>query len=424
MTYGLKEMRGLLYRLPGSLFSGLILLAMLFVCAGSLLAQQTVIRQTDQSYTLLFNIDSHNVDTAYCSNDAVLDQIETGLGRLLSVSGVMIDSVVIVSSASPDGRNSYNYRLSAERGQHVYHHLRSLYSGLPEACWILESRGEDWVAFRNILDGDPDQPARKELLAIVDTDYPADEKERQIKRFRQAYAYLADHHLYKLRAVSVTVYASVHDLAPVEPVHALSVGTQLTLNPLSAGTHLIQPALSASAEKKRFRLPPFAVKTNLLYDAALVPNIGLEFFFRERWSVALNWMYAWWKTDRRHYYWRVYGGDVEARYWLGKDGYGYHRSGHHVGVYAQTGTFDFELGGRGYMVDDWGYGGGISYGYSLPVARNLNLDFTLGVGVFHGKCKEYLPIDGRYVWQLTKKMNWVGPTKAEISLVWHIGDRN
>lgn len=194
MTYGLKEMRGLLYRLPGSLFSGLILLAMLFGCAGSLLAQQTVIRQTDQSYTLLFNIDSHTVDTAYCSNDAVLDQIETGLGRLLSVSGVMIDSVVIVSSASPDGRNSYNYRLSAERGQHVYHHLRSLYSGLPESCWILESRGEDWVAFRNILDGDPDQPARKELLAIVDTDYPADEKERQIKRFRQAYAYLADHH--------------------------------------------------------------------------------------------------------------------------------------------------------------------------------------------------------------------------------------
>lgn len=143
MTYGLKEMRGLLYRLPGSLFSGLILLAMLFGCAGSLLAQQTVIRQTDQSYTLLFNIDSHTVDTAYCSNDAVLDQIETGLGRLLSVSGVMIDSVVIVSSASPDGRNSYNYRLSAERGQHVYHHLRSLYSGLPESCWILESRGED-----------------------------------------------------------------------------------------------------------------------------------------------------------------------------------------------------------------------------------------------------------------------------------------
>ena len=62
--------------------------------------------------------------------------------------------------------------------------------------------------------------------------------------------------------------------------------------------------------------------------------------------------------------------------------------------------------------------------YLQEEAESLNLDFTLGVGVFHGKCKEYLPIDGRYVWQLTKKMNWVGPTKAEISLVWHIGDRN
>lgn len=169
---------------------------------------------------------------------------------------------------------------------------------------------------------------------------------------------------------------------------------------------------------------PFSLKTNLLYDALLVPNVGLEFFFKERWSVALNWMYAWWKTDRRHYYWRVYGGDLETRFWLKQEGYGSRRSGHHVGAYVQTGTFDFELGGRGYMVDDWGYGGGLAYGYALPVARKLNLDFSVGLGIFHGVCKEYLPIDGHYVWQVTKKRNWIGPTKVEVSLVWHLGNRN
>ena len=279
--------------------------------------------------------------------------------------------------------------------------------------------GEDWTAFRRILEEDGQMPCREEVLRIADADLPVDDKERKIKRLKQAYAYLVDHHLHKLRAVTVALHLSVREAPLAPPVRPLPAASAAPARPSVGGW---QAALPVPSERKRFRLPPFAVKTNLLYDAALVPNVGLEFFFRERWSVGLNWMYAWWKTDRRHYYWRIYGGDVEARYWLGDDGYGPRRSGHHLGVYAQTGTFDFELGGRGYMVDRWGYGGGLSYGYSLPVGRRLNLDFSIGLGLFHGQFKEYLPIDGRYVWQVTKKRNWIGPTKAEVSLVWHLGD--
>lgn len=50
-----------------------------------------------------------------------------------------------------------------------------------------------------------------------------------------------------------------------------------------------------------------AVKTNLLYDAVLIPDIGVEFCLGKNWSVAGNWMYAWWKSDRKHNYWRIYG---------------------------------------------------------------------------------------------------------------------
>ena len=48
----------------------------------------------------------------------------------------------------------------------------------------------------------------------------------------------------------------------------------------------------------------------MLYDALLVPNIGVEFYLGKDWSMSANWMYAWWKTDRRHWYWRTYGGDI------------------------------------------------------------------------------------------------------------------
>ena len=75
------------------------------------------------------------------------------------------------------------------------------------------------------------------------------------------------------------------------------------------------------------------------------------------------------------------------------------------------------------MVDDWSFGGGVAYGYAMPIARRLNLDFSIGLGYFRGDFKEYQPIDEHYVWQRTKRRNWIGPTKAEITLVWHIGGK-
>ena len=83
-----------------------------------------------------------------------------------------------------------------------------------------------------------------------------------------------------------------------------------------------------------------------------------------------------------------------------------------------------ELGDRGYMADKWNYAFGVSYGYSLPIAKRLNLDFTLGIGYWGGRYKEYLPVEGHYVWQSTKQRHWWGPTKAEVTLVWLLGKSN
>ena len=93
-------------------------------------------------------------------------------------------------------------------------------------------------------------------------------------------------------------------------------------------------------------------------------------------------------------------------------------------MYGQIVTYDFELGGKGYLGDKWSYGGGVAYGYSLPVGHRFNVDFTLGIGYLGGLYKEYIPLDGHYVWQTTKKRRWFGPTKAGISLVWLIGRGN
>ena len=180
-----------------------------------------------------------------------------------------------------------------------------------------------------------------------------------------------------------------------------------------------QPTVETTAK-------PFymAVKTNALYDVIAIPNVGLELYLGKKWSIATNWHYAWWKTDSKSFYWRTYGGDIALRKWFGRRAAEKPLTGHHVGVYGQLLTYDIETGGRGYLGDKWSYAAGVEYGYSLPVAKRMNIDFTLGLGYLSGEYKEYLPMDDCYVWQATKNRNWVGPTKVEVSIVWLIGNGN
>src|SRR5699024_9094252 len=154
------------------------------------------------------------------------------------------------------------------------------------------------------------------------------------------------------------------------------------------------------AEKKPFYM---ALKTNMLYDAALVPNIGVEFYLGKDWTIGGNWMYAWWNSDRKHNYWRIYGGDLNVRKYFGKKAKEKPLTGHHLGVYGGIVTYDFELGGKGYLGDRWSYHIGIEYGYSLPIANRLNIDFGIGIGYLGGEYKECKPIDNHYVGKATKQ---------------------
>ncbi len=175
-----------------------------------------------------------------------------------------------------------------------------------------------------------------------------------------------------------------------------------------------------------------SLKTNMLYDAALIPNISVEFIPCPQLSVYGEWMYAWWKSDRHKRYWQVYGGDIGARWWFGKESDAHPFAGHHLGICGGALIFDFELGDKGYMGGRPGgklwdrciVNTGIEYGYSLQVGRRLNIDFSIGIGYLGGKYIKYFPFDNEYFREKEYNLRYFGPTKAEISLVWLIGRGN
>ncbi len=167
--------------------------------------------------------------------------------------------------------------------------------------------------------------------------------------------------------------------------------------------------------KKNFTESKVAIKTNLLGDMAWLPNIGLEIPLAEKWSLQGTYYHIWLADDPAHEYWRIYGGDIEGRYWLREA-----LLGHHFGLYAQVFTYDFEFGGDGMQGRKPQFGAGLSYGWSYPVADRLSVDFSFGVGFVTGEYDAYTPCDGCYLRQHTKRLRYFGPTKAAISLVYHI----
>lgn len=167
-----------------------------------------------------------------------------------------------------------------------------------------------------------------------------------------------------------------------------------------------------------------AVKSNLLHDALLTPDAGIEVRLPGNFSVAVEGILAWWTDDSRHHCWRIYGGWMEARYWLGTKAYERALTGHHLGVYGSVHSFDFEFGkGHGWQTPDCMWGVGISYGYSWKLNSRLNIDLSARLGYAEGKVTKYDAQCGMHVCTGREVRRYIGLTDFCVTLVWFPGKK-
>ena len=167
-----------------------------------------------------------------------------------------------------------------------------------------------------------------------------------------------------------------------------------------------------------------ALKTNLLYDATLTANAGLELRLAPRWSFDLSGNYNGWSVnDHKWKHWLV---QPEARYWFCDCS-----AGHFLGVHLLGGEYNFgnlknsiSFLGTDYsdLTDHrhqgWFAGAGVAYGYSYILGRHWNLELELGVGYVYTRY-DVFNCDGcgRKIDE-DRPHHYVGPTKAAINLVY------
>ena len=348
-----------------------------------------------------------------------------------------ISKIHIIAGCSPEGTWALNQRLSRNRAKRIREVLKN-YIDLPDSVVVENAVGINWDALSNMVAADPNVPHQREVLDIIKNspELYVNEQGRtmELRKLRlmwrfdgKAWKYMYKHFFPKLRSfyLKIDVEWELYEAVQREVERENRIAENIDMSALVVPESTYPVVFHATIIKTPPRTPFYiALKTNLLYDALIIPNVGIEFYLGKQYALAANWHYAWWKSDPPSWYHRTYGGDLELRRYFGAKAEEKKLQGWHAGVYGQILTYDFEWGGRGYLGDRWSYAGGLSVGYSLPVRHRLNLDFTIGAGYLWGEYKEYIPIDECYVWQVTKRRRWFGPTKLEVSLVWLLGRGN
>ena len=392
--------------------------------------------------TIYFRPGYSLLELSYRDNAANMKALTQGIQTIKGNPCVQLQHIRILSAASPEGNSALNKRVAKRRGERLRDYLKETLV-LPDSIFTVSSAGEDWQGLAALIAKEK-TPWRNKALQIIRhtpewvtrNGKVVDGRKRQLQNLDggKAWKYMLDNHFYTLRTGAVVVCEVKTLAAESTPSAAEARLEQARLESASqqpASQSPSSPPFPAIPSQvhpsSKSQAPPvasyFALKSNLLYDALLVPNLSLEASIGSGWTLGAGGMLAWWSKDAKHRYWRIYGGDLEIRKYFGTLSKSKPLQGHHLGIYGDFLTYDFEFGAKGYQ-SKVTYAAGIKYGYSHPIANRLNLDFALGIGYLHSNYKTYVPRDGCYVYQETKKRKWLGPTQAEISLVWLLGKGN
>ena len=184
---------------------------------------------------------------------------------------------------------------------------------------------------------------------------------------------------------------------------------------LCAGLMLLGGA-AANAQK-------VALKTNILYDALLTPDLGIEAKVAPQWTVELTGNVNFWKVNDRR--WKQWNLQPEVRYWFCQAFSGHFLAAHLIGGQYNFGNLPlgFKFLGtdfsqlRDSRYQGWMGGAGVAYGYTWILDRHWNFEAEIGVGWIYADYDRYpcavcgTKLDSGH-------HNYFGPTKAALNLVY------
>ena len=170
------------------------------------------------------------------------------------------------------------------------------------------------------------------------------------------------------------------------------------------------------------RSEEIGIKSNLVSDALLSPNLGVEIGMAPRWTLNLVGQVNFWTVNGHN--WRHWLAQPEARFWFCET-----FTGHFLGFHAIGGQYNFGSISNGitflgskfknltdYRYQGWGAGAGIAYGYAWVLAKHWNLEAEIGIGWIYTRFDKFSCQNCGRKLESNRVHNYVGPTKVALNL--------
>lgn len=402
-----------------------------------MLLSMSVIAQTKQyEISVRFKTDSYDLDARVNDNSQRIIHFKELIEGIAQDSTTYVETLEITSWASPEGGEAYNKQLTALRSDAIIDYITKI---LPLNHDIIKIK-QGGISWDKLLNSaiESDVPHKQQVIKIL-SENQTDEGIEQLMNIDNglSYNYLYRHIFPTLREGILAI--NVHYDSIPEYIKGYDVFERVATADLISSTKISEPKTEDVAakpmpgyatmmpdEEKEFNI---AIKTNLLYDAMTMINFQIEYPIGKSVSVAAEWICPWWvadngNSDSKRSRLQIKNGNLEAKYWFGKrDNYEL-LTGWYTGVYAAGGSCDVEYQAKGYQVSSyWGMGLSGGYAHTINKAKDLRLEYSLGLGFINYQFKNY---ESHYsimeTWHSVKMYDgkgiFFGPTAAKVSLVW------
>lgn len=372
------------------------------------------------SVKVLFRVGQSQYDPALGENRQKMD------GFLDKVRGAMadgnMDRIVVRGYASPDGLNSFNDRLAHDRCVSIADYIVAN-TGLNRNLVEEKSEGIAWGELRRMVAETPGVPSRDKILDILDNTplwiFGKDGKitggrKKQLMELQggRPYNWMLVNLFPQLRNALGVMLCIKEEPQPVAPATDEKKNEPTPVVVPDSTETTPAPVEVENAEEIEERRHHFALKTNLLYDAALMPNLEFEWLINHNWSVGIEGDVAWWKPKETKVY-RLAIISPEIRYHIKPRA---PWQGMYAGVFAGGGLYQLQHGIKGYRGE--GGMGGVSFGYTWLIGKHFFFEAGIGVGYLYTRYKVYEYMDSHRVYMRTKTLNYFGPLKLKLSIAW------
>lgn len=149
----------------------------------------------DMTAYLNFRAGQFNFDEKLGNNQSEMKKVKEMFHNLTWTGELLIDSIVMMASCSPEGSSVMNKRLSLDRANSIKAYLAQTFDdqSATDTLFTVKSLGEDWTTLKKLLVQNNHISRKTDILDAIDRYKNEDEREREIARlFPSDYRILRD----------------------------------------------------------------------------------------------------------------------------------------------------------------------------------------------------------------------------------------